>query len=100
MAVVRSGEGAVTAFRLLALGFACLALAGDARAQDYPTKPVRLVVGFPAGGPTDVLARLVGQRLSERLGQQFLVENKPGAGSNIATESVVNAAPDGHTILV
>jgi tripartite-type tricarboxylate transporter receptor subunit TctC len=59
-----------------------------------------MVVGFPAGGPTDVLARLVGQRLSERLGQQFVVENKPGAGSNIATESVVNAAPDGYTILV
>jgi tripartite-type tricarboxylate transporter receptor subunit TctC len=86
--------------RILALGLACLAIGGDARAQDYPSRPVRLVVGFPAGGPTDVLARLVGQRLSERLGQQFLVENKPGAGSNIATESVVNAAPDGYTILV
>ena len=58
------------------------------------------MVGFPAGGPTDVLARLVGQRLSERLGQQFVVENKPGAGSNIAAETVVNAAPDGYTILV
>jgi tripartite-type tricarboxylate transporter receptor subunit TctC len=81
---------------------ACLALlAGSpAAALDYPTRPVRLVVGFPAGGPTDVLARLVGQRLSERLGQQFVVENKPGAGSNIAAETVVNAAPDGYTILV
>jgi tripartite-type tricarboxylate transporter receptor subunit TctC len=81
---------------------AWLALAGvnHALALDYPTRPVRMVVGFPAGGPTDVLARLVGQRLSERLGQQFVVENKPGAGSNIATESVVNAAPDGYTILV
>ena len=89
-------------FRSAALAFACLAFAGtqDARALDYPTRPVRLVVGFPAGGPTDVLARLIAQRLSERLGQQFLVENKPGAGSNIATESVVNAAADGYTVLV
>jgi tripartite-type tricarboxylate transporter receptor subunit TctC len=87
-------------FRLLAFAFACLAFAGDAGAQEYPNRPVRLVVGFPAGGPTDVLARLIGQRLSERLGQQFLVENKPGAGSNIATEAVVNAAPDGYTLLV
>ena len=89
-------------FRRLVFGIAWLALAGanQALALDYPTRPVRVVVGFPAGGPTDVLARLVGQRLSERLGQQFVVENKPGAGSNIATESVVNAAPDGYTILV
>jgi tripartite-type tricarboxylate transporter receptor subunit TctC len=58
------------------------------------------MVGFPAGGPTDVLARLVAQKLSERLGQQFVVENKPGAGSNIATEAALNAAPDGYTILV
>jgi tripartite-type tricarboxylate transporter receptor subunit TctC len=88
--------------RLVVLGLACLALAGapDAHALDYPTRPVRLVVGFPAGGPTDVLARLVGQRLAERLGQQFVVENKPGAGSNIGTESVVKSAPDGYTILV
>jgi tripartite-type tricarboxylate transporter receptor subunit TctC len=89
-------------FRLFALGLACLAVAGasDAQALDYPTRPVKLVVGFPAGGPTDVLARLIGQRLSERLGQQFVVENKPGAGSNIATEGVVKSAPDGYTILV
>jgi tripartite-type tricarboxylate transporter receptor subunit TctC len=89
-------------FRLFALGLACLAFAGasDAQALDYPTRPVKLVVGFPAGGPTDVLARLMGQRLSERLGQQFVVENKPGAGSNIATEGVVKSAPDGYTILV
>jgi tripartite-type tricarboxylate transporter receptor subunit TctC len=89
-------------FRLFALGLACLAFAGasDAQALDYPTRPVKLVVGFPAGGPTDVLARLIGQRLSERLGQQFVVENKPGAGSNIATEGVVKSAPDGYTILV
>jgi tripartite-type tricarboxylate transporter receptor subunit TctC len=92
----------VSAFYRLLFGFAWLVLAGGshALALDYPTRPVRMVVGFPAGGPTDVLARLVGQRLSERLGQQFVVENKPGAGSNIATEAVVNAAPDGYTILV
>jgi tripartite-type tricarboxylate transporter receptor subunit TctC len=89
-------------FHLVALGVACLALgaASDARALDYPARPVKLVVGFPAGGPTDVLARLVGQRLAERLGAQFVVENKPGAGSNIGTESVVKSAPDGYTILV
>jgi tripartite-type tricarboxylate transporter receptor subunit TctC len=88
--------------RAFAVGLAVLALAGanDARALDYPTRPVRLVVGFPAGGPTDVLTRLIGSRLSERMGQQFIVENKPGAGSNIATEGVANAAPNGYTILV
>ena len=88
------------AIRLFAIGLAALAFTADARALDYPTRPVRLVVGFPAGGPTDVLARLVGARLSERFGQQFVVENKPGAGSNIAAEFVVRAPPDGHTVLV
>jgi tripartite-type tricarboxylate transporter receptor subunit TctC len=67
---------------------------------DYPTRPVRFVVGYPAGGATDILARLIGQKLSERTGQQFVVENKPGAGNNIGTESVVNAEPDGYTILL
>jgi tripartite-type tricarboxylate transporter receptor subunit TctC len=61
---------------------------------------VRWVVGYPAGGTTDILARIVGQRLSEKLGQQFVIENKPGAGNNIATESVVNSAPDGYTLLL
>jgi tripartite-type tricarboxylate transporter receptor subunit TctC len=71
-----------------------------ARAQTYPTRPVRLIVGFPAGGPTDVYARIIGQWLSERLGQQFIIENHPGASSNIATEMVVNAPPDGYTLLL
>lgn len=69
-------------------------------AQDYPNRPVKWVVGYPPGGATDILARLVGQRLSERLGQQFVIENKPGAGNNVGTESVVNADPDGYTILL
>jgi tripartite-type tricarboxylate transporter receptor subunit TctC len=69
-------------------------------AADYPTRPVKFVVGYPPGGATDILARLIGQRLSERLGQQFVVENKPGAGNNIGTESVVNAEPDGYTVLL
>ncbi|MCP9628200.1 tripartite tricarboxylate transporter substrate binding protein [Rhodopseudomonas palustris] len=69
-------------------------------ALDYPTRPVRFVVGYPAGGATDILARLIGAKLSERLGQQFVIENKPGAGNNIGTEAVVNAPPDGYTILL
>ncbi|MDN3275754.1 tripartite tricarboxylate transporter substrate binding protein [Frankia sp. RB7] len=69
-------------------------------ASDYPSRPVKFVVGYPPGGATDILARLIGQRLSERLGQQFVIENKPGAGNNIGTESVVNAEPDGYTVLL
>jgi tripartite-type tricarboxylate transporter receptor subunit TctC len=89
------------AIGLLAGGLAALvAPAGSAAAPDYPTRPVRFVVGYPAGGATDILARLIGQRLSERLGQQFVIENKPGAGNNIGTETVVNAAPDGYTVLL
>jgi tripartite-type tricarboxylate transporter receptor subunit TctC len=88
------------AIGLIALGFsACTSISG-ASALDYPTRPVRFVVGYPAGGATDILARLIGQKLSERTGQQFVVENKPGAGNNIGTESVVNAEPDGYTILL
>jgi tripartite-type tricarboxylate transporter receptor subunit TctC len=69
-------------------------------AQAYPSRPVRILVGYAAGGPTDIFARLMGQSLSDRLGQQFIIENRPGAGSNIATEAVVRAPPDGYTLLV
>src|SRR6266699_944508 len=79
---------------------ALLASARGASALDYPTRPVRFLVGYPPGGATDILARLIGQRLSEKLGQQFVVENKPGAGNNIGTEAVVNAEPDGYTLLL
>ena len=71
-----------------------------ARAQAYPTRPVRIIVGFPPAGGADIVARLIGQWLSERLGQQFIVENRPGAGSNIGTEAVVRAPPDGYTLLL
>ena len=87
-------------FLQLAAGAAALpTLPRIARAQAYPTRPVRLIVGFPAGGVGDVLARLMGQWLSDRLGQPFVIENRPGAATNIATEAVARAAPDGHTLL-
>jgi tripartite-type tricarboxylate transporter receptor subunit TctC len=68
-------------------------------AQAYPSRPVRLIVPFGPAGATDITARLIGQWLSERLGQQFVIENRPGAGGNIATEAVVRASPDGYTLL-
>jgi tripartite-type tricarboxylate transporter receptor subunit TctC len=89
-----------TAIVLIAMSVSALAFIGSACALDYPTRPVRFVVGYPAGGSTDIVARLIGQRLSERLGQQFVIENKPGAGNNIGTEAVVNAEPDGYTVLL
>ncbi len=89
-----------TAICLTAIGLSAIASIGSALAADYPTRPVRWVVGYPPGGATDIIARLIGQRLSEKLGQQFVIENKPGAGNNIATEAVVNAEPDGYTVLL
>jgi tripartite-type tricarboxylate transporter receptor subunit TctC len=87
-------------FLHLAAGAAALpALSRAAGAETYPTRPVRIIVGFAAGGAPDILARLIGQGLSERLGQQFIVENRPGAGTNIATEAVVRAPPDGYALL-
>ena len=88
-------------FLHLAGGAAALpAVSRLANAQSYPTRPVRIVVGFTAGGSTDIGARLIGQWLQERLGQSFVIENRPGAGTNIATESVVRAPPDGYTLLM
>ena len=88
-------------FLHLAAGAAALlAMSRFARAQAYPTRPVRLIVPFGPAGATDITARLIGQWLSERLGQQFVIENRPGAGGNIATEVVVEAAADGHTLLL
>lgn len=88
------------AIGMIAMGFSVFFSIGSAVALDYPTRSVRWVVPYPAGGATDIIARLVGQRLSERLGQQFIIENKPGGGNNIGTESVVKADPDGYTMLL
>jgi tripartite-type tricarboxylate transporter receptor subunit TctC len=88
-------------FLHLAVGAAALPAASrTARALDYPTRSVRIVVGFPAGGPTDIFARLIAQWLSQRLGQPFVVENRPGAGSTIGIASVVGAPADGYTLLL
>jgi tripartite-type tricarboxylate transporter receptor subunit TctC len=85
---------------LTAGAFALQASSQIAKAQGYPTRPVRLISGFPPGGSTDILARLMGQWLSERLGQPFIIENRPGAGGNIGAEAVVRAPPDGYTLLL
>jgi tripartite-type tricarboxylate transporter receptor subunit TctC len=88
-------------FLHLAMGATALPIASRiASAQTYPTRPVRVILGFPPGGGADIVARLIGQRLSEQLGQQFIIDNRPGAASNIATEAVVRAPADGYTLLV
>src|SRR6266404_7978209 len=88
-------------FLYLVAGTAAVpAVSRIARAQAYPSRPVRVIVGFAAGGSADIIARLMGHWLSERLGQHFIIENRPGAGTNIATEAVVNAPPDGYTLLL
>jgi tripartite-type tricarboxylate transporter receptor subunit TctC len=87
--------------RLFAATLLCLAAAGQlAQAADYPTRPVKWVVPYPPAGTTDVLARIIAQWLTEKMGQPFVIENRPGAGNNLGTESVVNAAPDGYTMLL
>ena len=88
-------------FLRLAVGAAALPAAPRiAAAQSYPARPVRIIVGFPPGGPNDIVARIIGQWLSERLGQPFVIESRPGGGSNVGTEAVVRAPADGHTLLL
>src|SRR5215831_13158503 len=88
--------------RIACSGSACSrsACSGSAWAQTYPSRPVRVVATFAAGGGSDITARLIGQWVSERLGQPFIIENRPGGGGNIGTEAVVNARPDGYTLLL
>ena len=95
---VSSVRRARAAWACAAIGFALLG--GIAHAQTYPAKPVRVVVAFTAGGTTDILARAVGQQLTDKLKQSFIIDNKPGGGGNIGTEMVVRAAPDGYTLIV
>jgi tripartite-type tricarboxylate transporter receptor subunit TctC len=86
--------------RLAGATVALPAISRIARAQTYPSRPVRLIIGYPPGGSADITARLIGQWLSERLGQQFVIESRPGAGTNIATEAAIRATPDGYTLFL
>lgn len=86
--------------RLLVLCLACLLTGAAALAQDYPSRPIRWIVPYPPAGTTDVLARIMGEYLSRKMGQQFVIDNRPGAGNNLGTEAVVNAPPDGYTVLL
>ena len=85
---------------LAACAAALPAVARIATAQSYPTRPVRIIAGYPPGGAIDIHARLIGQWLSQRLGQPFIIENRPGAGGNIGSEAAAHAAPDGYTLLM
>lgn len=85
---------------VFALVCATVLTIGQATAADYPTRPVRIIVAYPAGGSTDIVARLIGNWLSQRLGQQFIVENRPGAGNNLGTEQAIRSAPDGYTLFL
>ena len=88
--------------RTLLCALACtavLAAAADARAQSYPTKPIRMIVPFPPGGPIDVMGRITGDRLSQGVGQTVVIENRPGAGAVIGSKAVASAEPDGYTLL-
>jgi tripartite-type tricarboxylate transporter receptor subunit TctC len=98
---VHQEETVIRLVRILTFALAAaLAIPAPALAADYPTHPVKWVVGYPPGGTTDVLARIIAQWLSEKMGQAFVVENKPGGGNNIGVEAVVNAPPDGYTMLL
>jgi tripartite-type tricarboxylate transporter receptor subunit TctC len=97
---MRSRAIVLSLISLPALAAAAILGADGALAQAYPTRPVRWVVPYTPAGTTDILARIMGQALSERMGQQFVIENKPGAGNNLGTETVVHAAPDGYTVLL
>ncbi len=93
----------ISRIRLFALSLACIlnaAVGTASAAENYPSHSIRWIVGYPAGGSTDIVARLMGQWLSDHLGQQVVVDNRPGAGNNIGTEVVVHAAPDGYTLLL
>src|SRR5437660_1347057 len=94
------GNAMVHVLRAAAFALLALASAGIVRAEDYPARPVRLIVPFGAGGPADLYARVIAQHLSEQLKQAFVVEDRPGAGSIIGTDAVAKSAPDGYTLLV